>query len=48
MSTALKKIDGPIADQWLIVAEFARQAYVSSVEEFLSQVQPNPLSNWHM
>jgi hypothetical protein len=36
LNTALKKVEGPVSDAWLIVAEFARQAYHSSVEDILT------------
>ena len=35
LNTALKKVEGPVSDAWLIVAEFARQAYHLSVEDIL-------------
>lgn len=35
LGTALKKVEGPVSDAWLIVAEFARQAYHRRVEDFL-------------
>ena len=33
LGTALKKVPDPISDTWLIVAEFARQAAMESIEE---------------
>ena len=36
LNTALKKVRDPVSDAWLIVAEFARQAYNSSVEDILA------------
>jgi hypothetical protein len=33
LNTALKKVEAPVCDSWLMVAEFARHAYDASVEE---------------
>lgn len=32
LNTALKKVPDPVGDLWLVVAEFARQAYASKVD----------------
>ena len=36
LSSAFKKVESPVSDAWLIVAEFARQAYHLSVEDILN------------
>ena len=45
MNSALKSVEGPVADEWLIVAEFALQAHNSCVERFSSHVEPNRRAN---
>jgi hypothetical protein len=37
LNSAVKKIEGPVGDVWLLVADFALLAYNGSVERFLSQ-----------
>ena len=48
MNSALKKVGEPVLDQWLIVAEFARQAFESNVEALLGQVNMKPRIRWLM
>jgi len=48
LNTALKKVDGPISDAWLVVAEFARQAYHSSVENILKNTSLDQVWRWKM
>ena len=45
MNSALKSVEGPVADEWLMVAEFALQALNSCVERFSSHVEPNRSAN---
>jgi hypothetical protein len=33
LDTALKKVPDPIADVWLVIAEFVRQAAMQSIEQ---------------
>lgn len=48
LNTALKKVDGPVSDAWLVVAEFARQAYNSSVEDILRNSRLDQVGPWEM
>jgi hypothetical protein len=45
MNTALKKIDAPIPDEWLFVAEFATRAHNSGIDSFLEWTEPTSLLN---
>lgn len=45
MNSALKSVEGPVADEWLILAEFALQAHNSCVGRFFSHVEPNHRAN---
>jgi hypothetical protein len=41
LDTAFKKVPDPIADCWLVVAEFARQAAMQNIEqEFTAMLEP--------
>ena len=48
MNTALKKAEGPVSDTWLLVAEFALQAYNASVKEILTSPLADQIPNWRM
>jgi hypothetical protein len=41
LGTAFKKVPDPISDTWLIVAEFARQAAMESIEEQFGACLPS-------
>ena len=45
MNTALKEVEGPVADAWLFVAECALQAHHTCVEDFLTPARPKCLAN---
>jgi hypothetical protein len=45
MNSALKSVEGPVADERLMVADFALQALNSCVERFSSHVEPNRRAN---
>ncbi len=45
MNTALKKVEGPVADAWLFVAECALQAHNTCTEDFLTRARPKRLAN---
>jgi hypothetical protein len=38
LETAFKKVPDPIADTWLVVAEFARQAAMQSIDQNIAGV----------
>ena len=42
LGTALKKVPVPVSDTWLIVAEFARQAAMESIDEQFGACLPAP------
>lgn len=48
LNTALKKVEGPVCDQWLMVAEFALHAYNASVEKFLPSQLEEQSKRWTM
>ena len=45
MNAALKQVNGPMADEWLFVAECALQAHNACVERFLPQTGPTRRPN---
>ena len=48
LNTALKKVEGPVCDQWLMVAEFALQAHNATVEKFLPGELEEQFKRWTM
>lgn len=48
LNTAIKKVERPVSDTWLVVAEFVRQAYHSSVEDILKKSQLDQVGPWTM
>jgi hypothetical protein len=44
LDTALKKVPDPIAEAWLIVAEFAREAAMRSIEENVAGSKPTVIT----
>ena len=48
LNTALKKVKGPVSDAWLVVAEFARQAFHSNVEDILKNSPVDRAAPWKM
>ena len=48
LNAALKKVEGPICDRWLMVAEFARNAFNANVEEYDSGQLEEQFKRWTM
>ena len=42
LDTALKKVPDPIADTWLIAAEFTREAAMRDIEGYMAEAASNP------
>jgi hypothetical protein len=40
--SALKKVPDPIADTWLIVAEFVREAAMQDLDAYVEEAASNP------
>jgi hypothetical protein len=41
LDTALKKVPDPIADTWLVVAEFAREAAMQDIDGYVAVAASN-------
>ena len=48
LSSAVKKVEGPVGDLWLMVAEFALQTYNDSMEGLLSRPKDKQSNDWQM
>ena len=48
LSSAVKKVEGPVGDLWLTVADFALQTYNDSMERLLSRPTEKQSKDWQM
>jgi hypothetical protein len=48
LSSAVKKVEGPVGDLWLMVADFAQQTYNDSMERLLSRLTDKQSTDWQM
>ena len=48
LSSAVKKVEGPVGDLWLMVADFALQTYNDSMERLLSRPTDKQSKDWQM
>ncbi len=48
LSSAIKKVEGPVGDLWLMVADFALHTYSDSMERLLLRSTDKQSTDWQM